>query len=261
MSIPTILLFIHGVVPVETASDFYFYPWRPTTVSAWTAAVLHASWKHVTNNSIAFAATIALLFAIYHMWGRRRTMWILVVFLIVTTPLTKFISNVMLLRDYFGVVGPATNMKGFSGIASAFVGMLIASVGVYTNDRTRTTAGYWVILGAVYLGLGILAVQYSLQPNRLVASIVALLVGFGLIAHQLRSEFDEPEFETMIQRFRNLDVEFDVILLSIGLTVVFIVGMFPSEITGDGTTTNIVAHFVGLAYGFFITLIFISVFE
>jgi len=92
-------------------------------------------------------------------------MWFLVAVLLVSTPLTKFISNVLLLRDHFGVVGPTTNMKGFSGLTSAFVGMLLVSVGLHVNDRTETQAGYWVILAPIYSGLVVLSILYSLPPR------------------------------------------------------------------------------------------------
>lgn len=257
--IPVVLVLIHLIVPRTVADEFYFYPWRPTAVSALTAAVLHSSWRHVTSNAVAFGATILPIFAIYHRWGRRRTMWFLVVLLLVSTPLTKYVSNVLLLRDYFGVVGPATNTKGFSGIASAFVGMLLASVGFYVNDRTRTTAGYWVILGAIYCGLGVLVILYSLPPSRLLVSIAALAVGFGLIIHQFQSEFNSDSLGSPIQIIKSADLDFELVLISVAFVVVFMVGMFPSDISSSGTNTNIVAHFIGLLFGFSVTLLALQI--
>lgn len=253
LSISALLLLVHATVGKGTAVNHYFYPATPTLIDAWTAALLHSSWEHAISNSFAYVITILTTYLIFYRWGRRRLMWVLFCVILVTTPPVVNFSNVIVYRDFLGVVTPEMNMKGFSGVVSAFLGVLWASVGFYTNHRTNSGIGYWVVFVAYLLiGAGFL-ITYGAALS--IAIIVALVTttGFLLAGHRLRSSFGDLSSRRILQVMKT---ESDVLLMiwCIPVGLALVLGLFPAEPGAGDTMTNIVAHMAGLAWGFLITV-------
>lgn len=252
LSIPIALILIHAIVPRSLAEEFYFYPWSPETWTAWTAAIFHSSWEHVLGNSVAYGLAMFGIYSVFAAWDRRKFMWVVFGVLLLTTPAVTGLMNVVVLREYVGVVGPATNMKGFSGIVSALVGMLVAVLGVYGNERSGTSLGYSLYFGVFLLVAGVLAFLFGSSLGKLVQMGFLVLVGFGLIAYQVHRSFDGIEGAV-----RRLDFNSPVVL-NVGVGIVIVVGMllimFPANPAAGDSMTNVVSHFAGLVYGFLLTL-------
>jgi len=73
--------------------------------------------------------------------------------------------------------------------------------------------------------------------------------------HQFRSIFNGRGLGSTFQTIKSADSDLKLVLISVAFIVVLVVGMVPSNISSNGTTTNIFAHFIGLEFGFFVTLV------
>lgn len=255
LTIPAAIIILHAFTPQSTAVDFYFHPWDPTIATTWTAALLHSSWKHVLSNSFAYILTMLTAYAVFYQWNRRRIMWLVFVVLLISTPPVAGILDVVVLRDYAGVVNPETNIKGFSGVVGALAGMLLALIGLYGNDRTESNLGYYLYFAIYLLAGGMLAIGYSAPVSRLVWIGFALSAGFGLIGYRLYQALNRLDDNSLKEIIGADSREFELIFWSATVVVVIIYASFPSNPGAGETATNIVAHLSGLVWGFVITFL------
>lgn len=261
LGIPVILLIIHFVVSEPTASNYYFYPLYSSILNAFTAAFLHDSWKHVGLNSAAYALTVLTTYMIYWKWERKRTMWPAFLAILVTTPLVTGLGNILAFQFVAESAPEGLNIKGFSAISSAFLGMLWATIESYTNHETDSNTGYWIVFVAYLIAAIYLLFLY--QPSTLTDPLFLVLVsvGFAVALHGINKtlpleRIPDPNY------LKNLTSE-DTSILIVGswfIGIILFTGYFPASITSNGSTTNILSHLIGLVYGYAVAFVIIRVY-
>lgn len=257
LGIPAGLLLLHATVRPGWAVEHYFYPANPSLIDAWTAAVLHASWNHVVSNALAYTITILTTYLLFYQWGRRRVFWLLVGGILLSTPPVVNYINVIVFSDHLGIVTPEMNMKGFSGVASAFLGMFWVTIACYANHRSGTRIGYWLVfLAYLLVGMGVF-LTYGAATSTILLVCAAIGLGVLLAGYQIRSSFDNLSRRRIREWMRS---DWDAVLMvwCMPMGLVLVMALFPATPGSGETMTNIVGHMSGLAFGFLSSLILLT---
>lgn len=259
LTVPIVLLAIHASVTKATAANFYFYPWDPSLRNIWTATLFHASWGHVGSNAVTYVFTILPMYAIYYRWNRRRLMWAVIAVTLFSAPPVIGLMEVFVLRELLGTVGPSTNMKGFSGVASAFIGMFWVTIGGYINDRTASKMGSRIGFVAYLLLAMFLAITYQSGLAATAGLVVLCSVGLTIAGWGIYDSVESLSY-SHLRRWVETNNQ-DARLLSGSILVAFllVVVLFPANLSAGAGTTNIFSHLVGLIWGLVVTIIAINV--
>ena len=165
------IIAVHMLLPEVLRTEFVFRYREPSLMSAWTAAVVHDSWSHLTSNVAWYAVVVGSTYVLLAKRGRRRVFWLATAgCAFVAPPVVKAIDYWVLLIQW-GVVAEVTTASGFSGVVSAFGGML------YVVLLGTVTAWYGYAAGVVTAGsvavtsLTVLSVTSSVLPEPAGASL------------------------------------------------------------------------------------------
>jgi hypothetical protein len=236
---------VHLWLPDSLLSEFIFTYGEPSLMTAWTAAAVHDSTAHLVSNLAWYAVVIVPAYILYTVWDRRRMFWLLYGSLLFITPLTTVAADYWLLYQRWGFVGPDSIAFGFSGVVSAFGGLLLVGLTGVIAAWYSWRISIVTTIGFVASGLGIALFQSPLvavPTSRILAVGIVVAVGLGLLSW--RSE------ELSVRRY--LSAHQDAILLfgACGIVVTALVsGMFSVEPVSDGRFPNVVAHGTGFVTG------------
>lgn len=240
-----VLIGVHLWLPETLLSAFVFTYGEPGVVSVWTAATIHDSAAHLVSNLAWYAVVIGPAYTLYAILDRRRLFWLLYTSLLVATPLSTVAVDYWLLYQRWGLVGPDSIAFGFSGVVSAFGGLLVVGL------TTAIVAWYsWpisiaTVVGFVASGLGIALFQSPLVavPSFGMLPVgVVVAVGLGSFWWRLR--------ERSVRQW--LSGHQDAILLFVASGIVItalVAGMFSVETISGGRFPNVVAHGTGFVTG------------
>lgn len=244
-----LLIAIYLLVPESLRAELVFTYGEPSLVSAWTAAAVHSSWSHVVSNVAWYAVVVGSMYALLAKRGRQRTFWLATAScVVVTPPVTKLVDYWVLLLQWEVVAG-ITTASGFSGVVSAFGGMLYVILLGTVTEWYGHTAGVAVTGTVTVAPLAVLSVTSDVLPE--VAGIAlgvmsAILIVIGAIHGDL------------VQRIQHIWVrDRDAgVLVGVGWVVVvaLISVLFQIELNGSGRFVNVVAHGTGFVTGMLVTL-------
>jgi hypothetical protein len=243
-AVPVALVLLHAAVPIGTREQFYLRYHDPTIFNAFTAGFLHRSWGHLQGNLQIFALVIPAVYAIYWRWQRRRSFWIVFLAILTLTPLLSAGFGYVILHARHGGSGTTA---GFSGIANAYAGMLLAITGFYVAHRTSRWVGFGLVFTAYLMGSWVILDNFgglTLIPTILLLS--GMMVGVYLAV----SEFEFEDFNEMRDALKSPALDTGLISYALLIFTVSIAAGFP-EGAGEGGV-NIVAHMVGVVFGFLV---------
>ncbi|MCU4753414.1 hypothetical protein OB919_15730 [Halobacteria archaeon AArc-curdl1] len=245
LAIPSFLAVLHFFVPSDVQNQLVFYYGDPDPVTAWTSALLHGSDTHLYSNMVGYGVAIIPAYVIYSQWGRRREFWASIFVLIVAVPFVTSAVDYWIFQIQFEV-GEDISSRGFSGIASAFGGMLLASIGLFLVDEYDRQTAFSAINLIVLVAMAFLAWNIGgLTP--VIAGLVVL--GLALILSRLVSLSWIREPSSFVDALRE-NQRGVVLALYGGFAVcVIVVAIFPVDVVEAGVLTNIFAHGVGFAVG------------
>ena len=244
-----LLVAIYLVFPESLRTEFVFTYGEPSLVSAWTAAAVHDSLGHLVSNVAWYAVVVGSIYGLLAKRGHRRTFWLATAgCVVVAPPVTKFVDYWVLLLQWEVVAG-ITTASGFSGVVSAFGGML------YVVLLGSVTAWYGYAAGVVTAGtvavasLTVLSVTSDVLPEIAgIALVVTSVILFGIGAHH----------RALIQRMRRAwahDRDAGVrVGVGWGVVVVLIAVLFQVELDASRRFVNVVAHGTGFTTGMLVTV-------
>ncbi|OYR78988.1 hypothetical protein DJ72_14580 [Halorubrum distributum] len=239
------LIGVHLWLPDTLLSQFVFRYGDPNLVTVWTAATIHDSTSHLVSNLAWYGIVIGPAYTLYAIWGRRRLFWLLYGSLLVVTPLTTVAVDYWLLYLRWGLVGPESIAFGFSGVVSAYGGLLAVGLAGVVAERYSWPISIVTTIGFVASGLGIALYQSPLVTIRTTGVLtVGIVVAVGLGSFWWRSR------ELSVRRW--LSTHQDAILLfgACGIVVtVLVAGMLSVEAVSGGRFPNVVAHGTGFVTG------------
>lgn len=182
------LVAAYVVVPSDSAFVFTYND--PSVLTMWTAATQHDTVSHLASNVATYALVVGITYPIYVAQKRRTEFWVIVASCLLITPLVTTAGDYWLLAVHWDVVAPTATAQGFSGVVSAFVGVLFVSLigptaAMVFRNSTHTNQPQWPLFGVgwmIVLVLTVTLLQTSVTDGRLVSGLVHLI---GLITGSL----------------------------------------------------------------------------
>ncbi|WP_050033980.1 hypothetical protein [Halorubrum halophilum] len=246
-----VLIVVHFFLPEPLRSQFLFTYGEPTVVSAWTAAILHDSVSHLASSVAWYAIVIASAYALTTTWRRRRPFWFAVVgCLVFVPPMTKLVDY-WLLKLQWNLVADATTARGFSGVVSAFGGLLYVSLARTATAMYGYAAGV-ATTGTIVLGaLSALAITSAvLSPS--VAVVLCTIAAFAIGIRIVRNRPKIPTWRAWAWSQRD-----GLLPIVVGCVVVVVLlsQLFQVQLDETGRFVSVIAHGTGFATGMIVTVL------
>lgn len=127
-----------------------------------------------------YVITIAPTYLLYSYWDRRRRFWITFTLLLITVPFVSSTVDYWLFSGWLEIT-ESFNSQGFSGVASAFGGMLLASIGLFVADEYDRSTRLSTVNAVVIVAFGLLAFVSGILSPLLIGLIA---VGTALLGGQ-----------------------------------------------------------------------------
>lgn len=249
-AIAAVLVALHLLVPPALHDRLILHHGDPSLPTVWTSAFLHRDDAHLRSNLLGYAVAVAPTYLLYARWERRRAFWATVTLLLLVVPPATSLVDFWLFSARFDVA-PGFNSQGFSGVASAFGGMLLASVGLFVADEYDRMAGAYAAELIAVLAVGLLALVSGILSPSLAGLIVLATALLGGRFVSLAWVRDPGRFVDALRENRSA---FLVVAYG-GLAVCWIIpAIFPVDVVHGGTLTNVFAHGVGFGVGIVVTL-------
>ncbi|WP_152422417.1 hypothetical protein [Halorubrum californiense] len=248
-----LLVAIHLLFPASLRTELAFTYGEPSLVSAWTAAAVHDSWSHLVSNVAWYGVVVGSTYVLLAKRGRRRTFWLATAgCVVVAPPVTKLVDYWVLLLQWEVVAG-ITTASGFSGVVSAFGGML------YVVLLGTVTAWYGYAAGVAASGTVTAA---SLTVLSVTSDVLPEIAGITLAVTSVILFVIGAYHRALIQRMRRAwahDRDAGVrVGIGWGVVVVLIAVLFQVELDATRRFVNVVAHGTGFTTGMMVTLSVIS---
>jgi hypothetical protein len=136
--------------------------------------------------------------------------------------------------------------KGFSGIASAFGGMLLATIGYVAADEYNAIIGVNVVSLILLGAAAVLAAGNGFFTPRIAGAIA---VGLALESILLVSSTDLRQPGRLREQVTEHRENIVQIAAYGGLVCVFLYAIVPIDFVQSGSVTNVLAHGVGFVVG------------
>lgn len=236
------LVLIHVLVPPGVRGTYALEYGRPDPLAALTAAYVHLTDAHLYGNLAGLLAGGAWAIVLSHLAGERRWFRFSLLWFLVGLPIAVGLSGAALVDE------PVTT-RGFSGVVAGFVGFWLVGLGVVLQrtfgvDRWLAwdaVAGLTLVVAAEILWLVAGRVP-PIAGGLLAAGVGLTLVPIGRAGLRTVSGTEPAE------RNRIAGAVVATFVLSAPV-VVFVVGLFPTELAAEGSVTNVLSHYLGLVYG------------
>ena len=243
--VPSFLFGVHAWLPAGVSSRLVFTYGDPTLTTVWTAAAIHGSPAHLTANLGWYGLVVGAAYLVYVTWGRRRLFWLLYGALLVVAPLTTVATDYWLLYQRWGLVGPDSIAFGFSGVVSAFGGLLVVGLfGViaewYTWPMSAATTVAFVTSG---VGVALYQSPLLAKPSTVVP-VAGILVAIGFVSLRWWDR------DLTVRRWLSAHRPAIVLAGTCGVVIsALVAGMFSIEPASGGRFPNVIAHGTGFVTG------------
>lgn len=237
-----LLVAIHVLLPPGVRDEFALQYDQPDPLHAFTAAYVHHGDAHLRGNIAGLLAGGAWALLVSHLAGERRWFRFSFLWFLTVLPIAVGLTGAWLFSE------PLTT-RGFSGIVAGFAGFGIVGVAVVLHREfgidqwlaRDVAAALVVVIGAEILWL-ITGTVSKAAPGLLLVAVA--LTGVPVVRAGLLTGLptDRPGWSRLVR------IVLTIILLGL-LAVVFVAGLFPRDIAGDGPPTNVLGHYLGMVYG------------
>ena len=239
-AVPLVLSAIYIAVPESVKAVLAFNHGQFNIWGLYTSALVQNSYEQLLGNCSAYLIAAVGVYWLclrirYLTWFRRNFLLILVVL----PPLTVLTSYV-----FGGIVipEPIPSERGFSGVASGFVGLLWITVIVYLGEKFDYELGLNFgisLLILLILEIGFAYVGFS-DPYIYILGGFGIALMTGTLAWQRRNCLDQIT-----------DVSSETVFLvgyAVAALVFLVYGMFPGYVVNDGNFVNVFSHFAGFVF-------------
>jgi len=247
LALPGVLVALHLFLPDPIRNHLVFTYGESGVLAAWTSAFLHASDAHLYQNLTGYAIAVGFTYYLYTAYlHQRRRFWTTVAVLIAVTPFITAAVDYAVLYRYTGLLATGATSQGFSGIVSAFGGMLLAAIGFFVAEEYDAMTGVHTTLFIFLAALGILtAVNGILTPT-----ITGLLIfGVGLLGTQYFSRSDLREPSRIRDKVQQHGMNIAQVASYGAVVCIFVYLILPIEVVQAGNFVNILAHTNGFVTG------------
>ncbi len=250
-SIPLALTALHTLFPSKIQQQLVFHYSDPNILTAWTSAFFHSSTNHLQSNLLGYGLAVIPSYFLYDYWDRRYLFWVIVVLLFVVTPFVTTLTDYFIGYLHWGIFTDEISSRGFSGIVSAFGGMLLGGVTLFSAAEYGQFKALNVALTAILVGVAILSYMSGILSPKIGGLLVIGILGTLSSFVTLEDVRDTGRLLRKIQADRD-DLSY---IVYCGFVVgVIIAIMFPLDVVQDGMFVNIISHGSGFVFGVLVTL-------
>lgn len=235
---------VHVFVPAGLREQLVFTYADPDIFTALTAAYLHASDSHLYGNLAGYLLGAVLTYTICLLLDQRRWYWLTFLSLLTLLPMLVNGASVAIVRT----LEPSTTLvgRGFSGVVAGFGGFLLVTVPVilreaYDIDRWTAINTFWLLV-VVLLGEIAWSLTDAISPpvvGTWSLGLAILLLEFARRGVRLPERAEWPRIAGAVVVASGM----------LGVLSVYVLALFPAEITAGGSITNILGHYAGMVFG------------
>ncbi|WP_434523137.1 hypothetical protein [Halorubrum sp. AS12] len=204
----------------------------------WSSAFVHRGFNHFSNNLAAYCVLIGPIYLLLVLADERKLFRYTFLSFLFILPFVIALSNIAALGSGTGA--------GFSGIGSAFFGLLPVSLFLFIHNKVseEIEPAHGVVL--FLIAAAIIAGTYSG-----VTAAAGILLFAVLITIYDTYQVGLDEVKEAAAGLTSMEGYFELVMIAGLLFLVSPVLLFPQDITqGDGAV-NILSHYLGLLLGFF----------
>lgn len=237
LSVPIFLSLIF-LLPESIQNSLILDYGNYSIVNLWSSAYVHRGFNHFSNNLAAYCVLIGPIYLLFVLADERKLFRYTFLSFLFILPFVIALSNIAALGSGTGA--------GFSGIGSAFFGLLPVSLFLFIHNKVseEIEPAHGVVL--FLIAAAIIAGTYSG-----VTAAAGILLFAVLITIYDTYQVGLDELKEAAAGLTSMEGYFELVMIAGLLFLVSPVLLFPQDITqGDGAV-NILSHYLGLLLGFF----------
>jgi hypothetical protein len=237
LSVPIFLSLIF-LLPESIQNSLILDYGNYSIVNLWSSAYVHRGFNHFSNNLAAYCVLIGPIYLLFVLADERKLFRYTFLSFLFILPFVIALSNIAALGSGTGA--------GFSGIGSAFFGLLPVSLFLFIHNKVseEIEPAHGVVL--FLIAAAIIAGTYSG-----VTAAAGILLFAVLITIYDTYQVGLDEVKEAAAGLTSMEGYFELVMIAGLLFLVSPVLLFPQDITqGDGAV-NILSHYLGLLLGFF----------
>lgn len=236
-AVPAVLTAAY-LLPESIRADLVLDYAEPSLIAAWSSAYVHRSFGHFANNLGAYFVAVVPIYLLLALADERRLFRAAFLGFVLVLPPALALVNV-------AVLGRGTG-AGFSGIGSAFIGLLPVALLVFVGKRFSSSIDPTDGVGLFLVAAGAVALTYVGT-----ATAAGIFVIAGALAVYSALDVGIEEVRRVSVELSRRDGEFELVLLAIALFLVSPALLFPAELVRNGSAVNVLSHYAGLIAGYF----------
>lgn len=242
-SIPLVLAAIHFLAPAVIESKLIFRYNNPDPFTALTAAYFHIDNAHLYGNIKGYLVGAVFVYFLCILIGERQWFWLTTVSFVTLLPILVNFTSSFVIGEAPGKM--VYTERGFSGVVAGYAGfLLVASPVVLWREFQLPPRISRDILSILIIAVGG-EVVFVLLNEIPIEVLLTLSFGAALVIFDIVNQM-RPIWQTISKNDVNSIVGGFLLTVVILATLSWIVlGLFlPTD-----STTNILAHYVGIVYG------------
>jgi len=239
LAVPVVLVAVQ-LLPDPVRGALVLNYGSPGVVQAYTTHFVHADWGHLAGNVGVYLVAVALVYLLLIYADARRTFYagFALVLLFVPFPVSAL--------DLY-LVGPEAgdaSTRGFSGLASAFVGFVPVAVFVFLRENLSQRVGVYDSVGLFWVNTGIILLVLRGPTDPMGVGVLALGVLYYIPVVWRFDTDDRRDFAGWSVPRQAL------VVYSVLFFLVSPVLLLPANPTQGDTVVNLVTHFGGFFMGY-----------
>lgn len=243
LAVAGLLVGVHLLVPAAVREELTLHYARPDPLHALTAAYVHLDAAHLRGNVVGYLAAGGFAYLLARVAGERA--WFRLSLLAYLTVLPAGVGMTTAWLVDAAVVG-----RGFSGVVAGFVGFVLVCPGVVLRRAFglpawvgwNAVAALTVVVGAEILWV----IGGTVTPAIGLVFVAGLAATLGLFVRPALDPANRPAGREDWARLVGSAATVGVVAVVVST---FVVGLFPADIVGEDSVTNILGHYLGLVYG------------
>ena len=239
LSVPVVLAAVH-LLPDTVRGALVLNYVSPGVVQVYTTHFVHADFAHLAGNIGVYLVAVALGYLLLVYADARRTFYAGFALVLLVVPFPVSALDLYLLGPRVG----DSSTRGFSGLASAFVGFLPVAVFVFLRANLTEKVRVYESMGLFLASLGVILLIIR-GPTDL-TGLGAFALGVLYYAPVLRRvEADDRRAFAGWSILKQALVIYTVLFFLVSPVI-----LFPAEPAQGDTVVNLVAHFGGFFLGY-----------
>ncbi|TKX38082.1 hypothetical protein [Halorubrum sp. CGM4_25_10-8A] len=243
-SVPVLLSLIF-LLPQSIQASLILDYGNYSIFNLWSSAYVHRGFDHFSNNLGAYCVLIGPIYLLFVLADEPKLFRYTLLTLLLILPFVISLSNIAALGSGTGA--------GFSGIGSALFGLLPVSLFLFIHNKVsediEPAHGVVLFLTAVAIITWIYAG---------VTAAAGILLFAALLTIYDISQVSLEEVREAAAELSSMEGYFELVMIAGLLFLLSPLMLFPQNIAQDGTTVNILSHYLGLLIGFFGPIIYLD---